>query len=919
MRGLKRFVVRMGNVLRGKRGEQRLRDEIELHLSLETDANVRAGMKPGEAHRRAMVKFGAVEAVREKYHAEGGFPLVEELVQDMRHGLRMLWKSPRFTLVAVITLALGIGANAAIFTLVNAILLRKLPVTDPKALVQFGDKAPCCVGIGVGDDGDYGLFSTDSYRNLRKSIPEFADLAAMQAGFVFRPLAALRVGSQETAHSVMGEFVSGNYFRTFGLNAAAGRLLMDSDDVPGGPITAVISFETWKDRYNRDVSVVGSTFKINTRPVTIVGIAPEGYFGDRVLKTQPEFYLPLETMPEVAHAPYVHNSEMQWLYLIGRVKPGVQLEQLNQKINTILIQQLRSTSHYSTEASNLELKRIHVVLSPGGGGIQAMQRKYNNQLLLMMSASGLLLLIACANIANLLLVRGMGRKAEINLRMALGARRGRIARQMLTESMLLAGLGGLAGLAVAYGGTRMLLALAFPGAQNMPVHANPSLTVLAFAFGLSLLTGLLFGVAPALLASRAEPAGSLRGAARSVAGGATMLQRALVVAQAALSLLLLVGAGLFTKSLIKLEHIDLKLDANNRYIAHITPQSAGYSQRQLGELYRQIEERFHAIPGVAKVGIASYTPMEDNNDGWSVVVQGKPDLHTSSAALRANPEYFDSVGTHLLLGRGIEISDTPTSAKIAVVNESFVKVFFKPGENPIGQHFGGGEKTSSDFEIVGVVEDTAYTDARWKDHPMFFAPLLQRVASDKQPIESDESLYSGGIVIETSRPVPDMESITRRTLSEINPNLALVKFQTFTAQISDQFSDQRMLAQLTTMFGILALVLAALGLYGVTAYMVVRRTAEIGIRMALGAPRMRVIAMVMRGVMTQTVIALAVGVPVAMICVRYLQSQLYEITSVGPGIMVGAIAVLMTAAFVAGTIPAHKAATINPAETLKSE
>jgi len=668
MRGLNRLVARMGNVLRGKRGEQRLREEIELHLSLETEANLRAGMMPEEAHRRAMVKFGAVEAVREEYHAEGGFPMIEELMQDTRHGLRMLWKSPRFTMVAVITLTLGIGANAAIFTLVNAIILKKLPVADPAALVHLGDKNPCCVGLGFDSNGDYTLFSTDNYQNLRKNVPEFAELAAMQAGFMYRPVAVRRDGTQESARSVAGEFVSGNYFRMFGLNAPLGRLLLDADDVAGAPLTAVMSFETWKTRYNGESSVVGSSFKINTRPVTIVGIAPEGFYGDRLSSTPPEFYLPIETMAEIANAPYVHGSDQQWLYLIGRVKPGVSLPQLQQKVIAVLRQQLLSLPRYRSEDQKIKVSRIYVALTPGGGGIRTMERAYNDQLMLLMGASALLLLIACANIANLLLVRGMARKAEMDLRTALGARRGRIARQLLTESMLLSLLGGLAGLAVAYGGTRALLMLAFPRAENVPIHASPSIEVLAFAFGLCVVTGLLFGVAPTWITSHGEPAESLRGGARSVAGGASVLQRVLVVAQAALSLILLVSAGLFAESLNKLEHIDLKLDATNRYIAHIKPQSAGYTQRQVGELYREIEDRFHAIPGVEKVGISSYTPMEDNNDGWSVVVEGKPDPHLESAALRANPEYFDSVGTRLLMGRGIRITDTATSTPIAVVN-----------------------------------------------------------------------------------------------------------------------------------------------------------------------------------------------------------------------------------------------------------
>ena len=919
MSRLNRFFQRIRNVISHRSNDARLREEIEFHISEQTAENLRTGMTPEDARRQAALKFGATATVQEKYHAEGGLPFLEEFSQDTRHGLRMLRKSPRFTVVAVMTLALGIGANAAIFTLINAIILKKLPVADPDALVRLGEGDMCCVGYGLNDRGEYGLFSTAAYENLRKNIPEFSDLAAMQAGFLFRPVNARLDGTQEAARSVMGEFVSGNYFRTFGLNAAAGRLLLDSDNAAGAPMTAVMSFETWRSRYKSDATVVGSTFRINTKPVTIVGVAPEGFYGDRMSSTPPEFYLPFESMPGLANAPYVHGSDAQWLYLIGRVKPGVSLPSLQQKVTAILRQHLLSTSRYSSEVGKANANKFYVALKPGGNGIPSMGNLYKQQLYLLMAASSLLLLIACANIANLQLVRGIGRKAEINLRTALGARRGRIARQLITESLLLSLLGGVTGLGVAYGGTRALLALAFPRAENLPIHATPSIEVIAFAFGLCLVTGLLFGVAPAWIASRGEPAESLRGEAYSFAGGASIIQKSLAVAQTALSLILLISAGMFARSLNKLEHIDLKLDPTNRYIVHIKPQAAGYMQVQLGALYREIQDHFHAIPGVEKVGISSYTPMEDDNDSWNVVVQGRPDLDIHSAILRANPEYFDSVGTNLLMGREIQATDTANSTPIAVVNQSFVKKLFKPGENPIGQHFGGGQKVSGDFEIVGVVEDTAYTDARWKNHVMFFTPLLQRVPSNKDPIDKDESLYSGAIVIETNHAVTEMESLTRKTLAEINPNLSLVNFQTFATQISDQFSDQRMLAQLTTLFGALALLLAALGLYGVTAYTVARRTVEIGIRMALGAPRMHVIAMVIRGVITQTLIALLIGAPIAMACVQLLRSQLYEITSVGPVIMIGSIAVLMTASLLAGAIPAHKAVSIDPARTLKAE
>ncbi|MBS1803730.1 MAG: ABC transporter permease [Acidobacteria bacterium] len=920
MKLLRRMWNKTGNFATGRSGQQRLREEMEEHVAMQTQENLRAGMTQIEARRQALLKWGAREAVREQYHAEKGLPLLETMLQDVRFAGRMLRKSPVFSMVAVLTLALGIGANAAIFTLINALLLKNLPVADPKTLVRLGNDNACCVGIGWQDDGEYSFFSTDSYQYLRKNVPEFEDLAAMQAGFAYRPVIVRMDRSGDAPRSVMGEFVSGNYFRAFGLNAAAGRVLQDRDDVAGAPFTAMMSYETWTTRFNSDANVVGSTFRVNTKPVTVVGIAPKGFYGDRLLPTPPEFYLPIESMPGLANVPYVHNSDLQWLYIIGRVKPGVSQGMLQEKVNTLLRHQLAGTNHFSDKDGPEKLRKIHVVLSAGGGGIQSMQEGYDKQLRMLMTASGLVLLIACANLANLLLVRGMARKAEMNVRTALGARRGRIVRQLLTESVLLASAGGVAGLAVAYAGTRMLLAMAFPGADSVPINASPSLTVLGFAFGLSLLTGVLFGVAPAWVASKATPADALRGGTRSVAGGATVLQTSLVVLQAGLSLVLLVCAGLFGKSLSKLEHIDLKLDPVNRYIVHINPQTAGYSQRQVGPLYRAIEERFHALPGVEKVGITSYTPMEDNNNGWGVQIQGKPEHNAIASYIKVNPDYFDSVGTHVVRGRGILATDTVDAPHVAVVNNEFVRQLFKPGENPIGQHFGGGMKSAGDWEIVGVVEDTAYQSATWKDHMMYFVPTLQRpMSATPESIDEDENMYAGAVVLKTNRPVPEMEELARKTLAGINPNLSVVRFQTFSAQIGEQFSQARLLSRLTTLFGGLALLLATLGLYGVTAYGVARRTAEIGIRMALGAARTKVTAMVMRGAMVQALIGLALGVPTAMFCVKYVSSQLYEIKSVDGWVLAGSVVVLTLAATVAGWIPARRAASINPVQALRVE
>lgn len=840
------------------------------------------------------------------------------LIQDVRFAFRQLRKTPGFTATAILTLALGIGANAAIFTLVNAVLLKNLPVADPKTLVRIGDTNDCCVSSGASNDGDYALFPTETWRLLKKNAPEFEDLAAMQAGFGYRPLIARRDRQDPSARSVMGEFVSGNYFRTFGLRPQRGRLLTDNDDTAGSSPVAVMSYQTWQRDYAGDVSVVGSTFWINTKAVTLVGIAPAGFYGDRMASAPPNYYLPIETMPALANAPYVDDLSARWLYMVGRIKPGVSLPALQVKLSTLVKRSFAETRTFTKGEGKRLLSKVHVVLTPGGGGIQNLQEAYASNLKLLMIISALVLVIACANIANLLLVRGMGRKAEMSLRTALGAKRGRIIQQLLTESVLLAGLSGAVGLVVAYAGARMLLALAFPDAESLPIEASPAAPVLAFACGLSLLTGILFGVAPAWIAAKAEPADALRTGVRTKGSDASLLQRGLVVLQAGLSLVLLVGAGLFSQSLNKLQHTNLRLESKNRYIAHLNPQAAGYPQTQLEALYRTIEQRFHQLPFVNNVGISLYTPMEDNNWGEGILVQGQPDLHAGASIVKANAEYFDSVGTHVVMGRGISPKDTSTAPSVAVVNREFVKKFFK-GLNPLGQHFGTSQEQPGDFEVVGVVEDTVYTTVRWKNHRMYFLPMMQRPASAKDPIETDLSLYAGALVLQTKMPVNQMETITQRTLASINPNLTIVKFQTFDEQIADQFTEERMVARLTALFGALALLLATVGLYGVTAYAAARRTSEIGIRMALGAGRAGVIAMVMRGAMIQAGLGLAIGIPTALLCVRFVESQLFEVKGIDADVLIASILTLAATACVAGLIPARRAASIDPAHALRIE
>jgi predicted permease len=898
-------------LFRRRRFQADLEEEMRLHLELRTQDHVENGLSAEAARQMAYRRFGNPTVIREKSYMTWGWGWLEHLVQDIRFALRQLRKTPGFTVTAVLTLALGIGANAGIFTLVNAVLLKDLPVVDPQSLVRLGDSDQCCVNRGPEGGDNYSIFSTEAWQRFQKN-PEFEELAAMQAGL--NTLVVRREHSDESAHSVNSEFVSGNYFHTFGLRPAAGRLLEDSDDVQGAPPTAVMSYALWERDYARDPAIIGSTFRINTYPVTIVGITPKQFYGDRLVSTAPAIYLPIGSMPLIRGADFVHDPEARWLYLIGRVKPGTALTPLQQKLS-VQLRQMFGTNKFFSGTHRPLIDRVKVPLTPGGAGVQGMQDSYRSKLHLLQWIAGLVLLIACANVANLLLVRGMARKMEMSLRTALGAAWARIVRQLLTESLLLAVIGGVAALAVSYSGAELLLKLVFPSSQDVPIHATPSLPVLGFAIALSLVTGVLFGVAPVWLSARAQPGDVLRSGPHRATGGVSVLQRALVVIQAALSLVLLVGAGMFAQSLSKLEHIDMKLNATNRYIIHFDPQTAGYTSVQLPALYQMIEDRFHQIPGIVKVGLSTYTPTERYNDNIDVRIQGKPDLDRSSSYVWANSEYFDSVGTAVVMGRGFGPQDTTTAPPVAVVNQSFVKAYFRPGENPIGAHLGGA-KSPGDFEIVGVVEDTTYGSVFWKDHSMFFLRLLQQPAGDKKPADY---VFAHAIVLETAWPMNNMEALARRTLSSINPNLSLVKFQTFSSQIGEQFTDARMLSRLMTLFGALALLLAAVGLYGVTAYGVERRTSEIGVRMALGAERGSVVAMVLRGAMLQTLMGLAIGVPVAFYGVALVKSQLYEMKTVTAGALAVAIGTLLVMACVAALIPARRAASVDPARALREE
>jgi predicted permease len=847
--------------------------------------------------------------------------MIANLIGDARYSLRQLRKTPGFTVTAVLTLALGIGANTAIFTLVQAVLLKNLPVVDPKSLVRIGDKEDCCNMSLSSFESDYTTFSYEGYKYLRDQTPEFEELAAMQAGGA--DLSVRRALVDTPPQSSLGEFVSGNYFHTFGIRPLRGRVLMPSDDAEGAQPVAVMSYQAWQRDYAGDPSVIGSSFVVNTHPLTIVGVTPEAFFGDRMSERPPDFFLPISQEPTLGFYAVRNKPELGWLYLIGRVKPGTAMGPLQAKVSGLLRQSLSQLPEYQSEHGKEHLAKAHVVLTPGGAGVAKMQHDAASSLYLLTGLSGLVLLIACANIANLMLVRGLARSAEISIRMALGAARKRVVGQMMTESLTLAVLGGLAGLALAYAGTHTLLELMFPDSPTLSIHTAPSLPVLSFAFGLSLLTGLVFGIVPAWITSQEQPANAMRGVNRNTRDRSSLLQRSLVILQAALSLVLLVGAGLLGKSLNKLEHQEFGLETTNRVIVHMNPLKAGYKPEQLQSLYQLIEDRFHALPGVERVGLSIYTPFEGDSWSFYVHVQGQhapnPGQDVTAVFTRASPDYFKTVGQRVIRGRTFTPSDTATSEGVAVVNQAFVTKLFKNGEDPIGQHLGAFSiKSSGDYKIVGVVEDTKYENPRDAVRPMYFTPMLQQ-SRTFPPKGLDASLYAGALVLQMKALTPGLESQVRKTLAGIDPNLTVDDYRTFAQQIHGNFNSERMVTRLTLLFGLLALVLASVGLYGVTSYMVVRRTPEIGIRMALGADRGGVIGMVMRGAMLQAGIGLAIGVPAALLCARFLKSQLYNVSGQDAWVMAGAVVALAISACVAGLIPARRAASTEPMRALRSE
>ncbi len=849
---------------------------------------------------------------------------MQTFLQDLRYALRQLRLAPGFTATAVLTLAIGIGATTAIFTLVHSILLKSLPVTKPAQLYRIGDSQECC--NDGWEDSDWGLFSYELYQRLAAATPEFEETAAFEAGprmYGFRSEAR-----DHEARPMRNEFVTGNYFHLFGLGAYAGRLLQASDDQRSATPVAVMSYATWQQSYGGDPSLIGTAFIVDGHPVTLVGIAPPGFYGETLRSTPPDFWIPVQ-QEMLLDGPdgRMKSNHQHWLYAMGRLRPGATLDGVAARLTGVLQQWLRNEDDLPAEFKpQLEptIPQKYIKLVPAGSGVATMQETYGTDLKMLLAVCGAVLLIACANIANLLLARGSARRGNTALRLALGASRQRLVMQHLTEAIVLSLLGGALGLLMAHFGARLMLAMAFPEARSMPIHPNISLPVLGFAFLLSLVTGVVFGIAPAWFASHSEPTEAMRGANRTTRGHATLPQKLLVVGQAALSLVLIACAGLLTTSLQRLEHQDLGFASENRIEVNINPPLPSYTQEHLQALYRAVQERLGQLPNVQSVSLALYSPLNHDNWGEMVAVEGKAqvstDMRDNVSWDRVSENYFSTMGQTILRGRDFHPSDAGARG-VAIINEAFAKRYFA-GEDPLGKHFGmDSPKYAGSFEVIGVARDAKYSDPELPAHAMFFVPLgeMEQGYDGLMKMMFDRSHFMSSIQLLVHGGTQNLEPQVRAALADVDPNLTVISVVSMKEQVASNFDQQRMVARLTGTFGSIALLLAAIGLYGLTAYSVVQRTSEIGVRMAVGANRMSIVRLVLRDAFSQVALGLLIGIPLALAVGRMMSAQLFEIHSWDPLVLTTAVVSLGLSAAVASILPARKAASTDPLKALRTE
>jgi predicted permease len=846
---------------------------------------------------------------------------METFWQDLRFGVRMLGKSPSFTAVAVLSLALGIGANTSIFSLIDAVLLKSLPVKNPEQLVivrpVHGNQGrdfnfPIFREIAQRQDALSGIFASGSVDVLRVSMEGYGEL--------------------QVAGGLRGRLVSGNYFSVLGVNALLGRVFTAEDDqVPGmggaqGPV-AVISHGFWERQFARDVSILGRTITLNGAAFTIVGVTPREFFGESV-GVLPDIWLPIQMQPTLEPRSLLEVRTATWFRTMGRLKPGTDERQATTAL-TFLYRQLLADEILSGKGSLIhsapKLEEVRVELEPGSKGFAALRMRFSQPLRLLMAVVGLVLLIACCNVANLLLARSASRQKEIGIRLALGSGRGRLIRQLLTESMLLAIVGGATGLLLAAWGSELLLGLASGGGSPIQLDLRPEWRVLGFTLAVSLLTGIFFGLVPALLTAVVDLNPALKESARGQTGSPPRqrFSRTLVISQVALCLVLLVGAALLIRSLQNLRAFDAGFERNNVLSITVMADPAALKPPEIAALGPQVHQRLNALPGVRSASLSGYGLLSGSATTAPVRVPGSNVNPETDGDVRQNwvsNRYFETLGMRLLLGRDFGYEDTATSPKVAVINEMMARHYFGqqsplgklvyfPKSDSLGRYIPFAAQLDRDqaVEIVGVVQDAKYDNLRQQTPRMTYLPWVQgqgRVSAIEVRTVGNPSAMTGQI---------------RQALKEINSNLVIRNVRTLEDQVNRTLADERLIAKLLSFFGALALLLACVGLYGLMSYAVVRRTREIGIRMALGAQRAAMLRMILRETMLLVGIGIILGVPGALATTRLVEKYLFGLKPTDPATIVMAALLMLAVATLAGYLPARRASRTDPTVALRYE
>ncbi len=915
------LLFRVRALFRRKSMETELDEELRAHFEKQAEKYVQSGVPVEEARRRARLEFGGLDQVKEECRDARGVGFVETLISDLRYILRTLAKNPAFATVTVLTLALGIGVNTAIFSLINVVMFKSLPVKQPERLALFqwaSESWPIMIPSlrgSWGTDKSGRVVSTSftpaAFEEVRAKNQVLSGICA----FFDADRLNLVVGGQ--AGLAVADLVSGDYFSTLGVIPILGRALTPADDRPEAPRAAVISYGYWMRRFGGDASVVSKSVTLNGIPFAIVGVTPPEFFGIRPGRSV-DLWAPIQSEKQVL--PDDDWNRTNWyLLMMGRLKPGLSQSQALPNLQVIFRQSVTA----GIKSLPKEAEIPHLELAPGSKGLDSLRSEFSQPLLILMTAVGLVLLIACANVANLLLERAISRRREIAVRLALGAGRGRLIRQLLTESAALSIAGGAAGLLLAYWADNLLVVMMSSGRNPIALHARPDVYVLAFTASLSIFTALLVGLAPALQGTRLDLTPALRAgrsgatsAPRRFAGLRFSLAKGLVVTQVAVSLVLLVGAGLFVRTLANLESENIGFNRSNLLLFAIDPTQQGYKGERLARFYDELQNRLRAIPGVRSVSLSMHAMLNEGVSIWGLVLDGyvpppRPGRTGNTIDTHVNkvgPDFFATMGIPVLLGRTIQSQDAAASPMVGVVNEAFAHKYLE-GQSPVGRRAGWEGEGPSKIEIVGVVKDTRYGQLRRDPPPTFYVPYTQY----------PDHLGAMYFEVRTAGDPRNWLASIVDAVRGLDKQVPVFDAKTQTEEIDEAVFQERIFARLTSLFGVLALLLACLGLYGLLSYSVAGKRNEIGIRMALGAQR----AGILRGVLIEALglvlLGLVVGVPVALGATRLISSQLYGLKPNDALTLALATLLLAAVALLAGYIPARRATKVDPVVALRYE